>query len=361
MLWWQQAKIPVSLGGLGLRAAEDHGGAAYAVSFLASQPIIRTLLHTEEEAEPASLSHALLSSINEKFGEEEGVTTTEYLAGMNQKAASQKIDLSNQHLLSERLRHEGCVREIARLASVSIPNSHAGDFLTVVPSPGLGLLLRSPEFISALRYRLGQPVFSRDGPCPACGQQSDKMGDHAMNCAWQGERIARHNCLRDTLHKTAVSAALGPTKEGRFLLPGEGGKPADIFIPRWAGGKDAALDVTIVNPLQDALVQEASLTAGHALSVAHKRKLDKSWESCCRQGIEFIPIAAESLGAWHSSAIAEVKKLGGSLARHTGEDEAVTVQRLLQQLSVSLMRGNAALFNNRCPPEVEVEGNAVTW
>ena len=130
-----------------------------------------------------------------------------------------------------------------------------------------------------------------NGPPPtspqklACGQQSDRMGDHAMNCAWQGERIARHNCLRDTLHKTAAAAALGPTKEGRFLLPGEGGKPADIFIPRWAGGKDAALDVTIVNPLQDALVQEASLTAGHALSVAHKRKLDKSWESCRRQGM----------------------------------------------------------------------------
>ena len=108
-------------------------------------------------------------------------------------------------------------------------------------------------------------------------------------------------------------------------------------------------------------MQEASLTAGHALSVAHKRKLDKSWESCRRQGIEFIPIADKSLGAWHSSAVAEVKKLGSLLARHTGEDETVQVQRLFQQLSVSLMRGNAALFNNRCPPEVEVEGDNVTW
>ena len=108
-------------------------------------------------------------------------------------------------------------------------------------------------------------------------------------------------------------------------------------------------------------MQEASLTAGHALSVAHKRKLDKSWESCRRQGIEFIPIADKSLGAWHSSAVAQVKKLGSLLARHTGEDETVQVQRLFQQLSVSLMRGNAALFNNRCPPEVEVEGDNVTW
>ena len=163
------------------------------------------------------------------------------------------------------------------------------------------------------------------------------------------------------IHKTALSAALGPTKEGRFLLPGEGGKPADLFIPRWAGGKDAALDVTIVNPLQDALVQQAANTPGHALSVAHKRKLDKSWEPCRRQGIEFIPIAAESLGAWHSSAIAEVQKLGSSLAKQNGEDEAIVVQQLFQQLSVSLMRGNAALFNNRCPPTLDNGEDEIRW
>ena len=115
-----------------------------------------------------------------------------------------------------------------------------------------------------------------------------------MNCAWQGERIARHNSLRDVLHSTAVKAALGPTKEGQYLLPGEEGKPADIFIP--PGGKDAALDVTVVNPLQAALVSQAADTPGHALKVAHKRKLDKSWQACNQQGIVFLPLAVESLG-----------------------------------------------------------------
>ena len=163
--------------------------------------------------------------------------------------------------------------------------------------------------------------------------------------------IARHNCLRDTLHSTAVAASLGPTKEGRFLLPGEDGRPADIFIPRWAAGKDAALDVTVVNPLQEALVHDAAATPGHALNVAHKRKLDKSWEQCRRQGIEFIPVAAECLGGWHATAVEQIKKLGSALARQTGEEESVTVYQLFQRLSVSLMRGNAALFNNRSPSE----------
>jgi hypothetical protein len=58
-------------------------------------------------------------------------------------------------------------------------------------------------------------------------------------CAYQGERIARHNHLRETLYRTAVSAALGPTREGRFLLPGNDRRPADLFIPHWTGGETA--------------------------------------------------------------------------------------------------------------------------
>ena len=105
------------------------------------------------------------------------------------------------------------------------------------------------------------------------------------------------------------------------------------------------------NLRQEAQVQGAATTPGHALEVAQKRKLDKSWESCHRQGIEFLPIAVESLGAWHKSAIVQVGKLGSALARQIGEDEGLTIQRLFQQLSVALMRGNSALLNNRCPAD----------
>ena len=182
-----------------------------------------------------------------------------------------------------------------------------------------------------------------------------------MNCAWQGERIARHNCLRDLLHSTAAAAALAPAKEGCFLLPGEGGRPADILIPGWVNGKDAALDVTVINPLQESQVRGAATTPGHAVQEAHKRKLDKSWESCNRQGIAFLPIAVESLGAWHPSAVAELKRLGSALARHTGEDEGQTISRFFQKLSVCLMRGNAALFNNRSPPDQSTDNDDLVW
>ena len=345
---WEQAKLPISMGGLGLRAAEDHAAAAFSISSLSSRPLLQSLLGLEQEDEPAHLPAPILHQLTVKTGAEEAVSAEE-LQNLSQKMLSAKIDLHNQHLLLEGLKAAGSAREVARFHSVSLKDTHAGDWLSVVPSPGLNLLLRPSEFVAALRYRLGHPVFGSDGPCPACGQPSDRLGDHALNCAWQGERIARHNSLRDTLHSTAVKAALGPTKEGQYLLPGEGGKPADIFIPRHSGGKDSALDVTVINPLQAATVAQAAETPGYALQVAHRRKLDKSWQPCNDQGIVFLPLAVESLGAWHKSAIAEIKKLGSSLARHTGEEETVTVKHLFQQLSLALMKGNAALLNNRNP------------
>ena len=77
--------------------------------------------------------------------------------------------------------------------------------------------------------------------------------------------------------------------------------------------------------------------------------MTKSWVACNAEGIVFTPLAAESLGAWHPVAIAEISKLGRALARHTGEEEQTTCQHLFQRLSVALMKGNAALFNNRVP------------
>ena len=66
---------------------------------------------------------------------------------------------------------------------------------------------------------------------------------------------------------------------------------ADIFIPHWAGANDAAaaLDVTVIDSLQEAQIQGAAATP--ALDAAHKRKLDQSWEAS-------------------KSAIAQVNKLG---------------------------------------------------
>ena len=70
-----------------------------------------------------------------------------------------------------------------------------------------------------------------------------------------------------------MAAGLGPVREVRFLIPGEDSRPADVLLPHWMGGKDAALDVTVVNPCQTATVVGAATTAGHALNHTFQRKV----------------------------------------------------------------------------------------
>ena len=248
------------------------------------------------------------------------------------------------------------VRERARLASLTLP--HSGDWLNTAPLIALGLHLRPVEFVMVAKYRLGMDLYNRSGPCPACLRLSDCKGDHALSCGTGGERISRHNHLRDALFETGVAAGLGPTKEGRFLLPGADRRPADVFIPHWAGGRDAALDVTVVNPLQVATLAGAATTPGHALTFAYKRKVRGAEEDCRRQGIAFLPLAAESFGGWHSVAEHEVKKLGAALARNTGQEEGEAVRHLWCRLGILLQRGNAAILGNRVPshPEADVNG-----
>ena len=53
----------------------------------------------------------------------------------------------------------------------------------------------------------------------------------------------------------------------RALIPGTDARPADLLLPSWTAGRDTALDVTVVSPLQVALVRQAAQTPGHAPDV----------------------------------------------------------------------------------------------
>ena len=46
---------------------------------------------------------------------------------------------------------------------------------------------------------------------------------------------------------------------------------------------------------------------------------------------------------------------------HTREEEATTTSRLFLRLSISLMKGKAALFKNWCLPQQSTHGDDVEW
>ena len=71
-----------------------------------------------------------------------------------------------------------------------------------------------------------------------------------------------------------------------------------------------------------------------------------------------MPVVVESLGGWGEEAVRVVKRLGGALARHTGQEEKEVMRHQWGRLAICLQRGNAAILANRMPgyPSLTTDG-----
>ena len=88
-------------------------------------------------------------------------------------------------------------------------------------------------------------MFAEGSICLICQGAADPYGDHHVGCGGNGDRIFRHDSIRDALFSVAQSPALAPRKEAPLLIPSSSSCPADIYLPIWKRGQPAALDVTV--------------------------------------------------------------------------------------------------------------------
>ena len=99
----------------------------------------------------------------------------------------------------------------------------------------------------------------------------DIFGHHASVCLVFGDRIRRHNILRDILHDFCSLAVWGPTKEVPHIFPSSSERPADIFVPNFSLGKDLVLDVAVTCPIQHKhLLEAAQIAASHVMTTPNK-------------------------------------------------------------------------------------------
>ena len=115
------------------------------------------------------------------------------------------------------------------------------------------------------------------------------------------------------------------------------------------GGLHAALDLSVINPLQAQTISRAAVEPGHALNLRHQQKLNKHGDRCLAEGIKFCPVVCETMGGWHPEASTLLKRLGVSLARAIVGDEGEVVHNFFGRLSILLMRSNASLLLHQVP------------
>ena len=185
--------------------------------------------------------------------------------------------------------------------------------------------------------------------CPICHAAMDAFGDHSVGCGGNGDRIHRHDSLRDTLFSAAQSAALAPRKEVPSLIPGSRSRPADVYLPFWKRGQPAAMDVTVISILQRQTLAGASMTQGHALTVGEDRKMAAHAATCRAVGVPFIPLVVESIGGWSDRAVDTIQNFGRLLGQRNGSPPAESTTHLFQRLSIVLWKGNATMWIRRTP------------
>ena len=186
---YQQAVLPVSLSGLGIRRCQDHSNCAFIASILSSTKMILELIGSEVGDAPADapndddedraeeevrddeervaralITPEVLAGLSADMGEEEEVQLNVLMAGgANQRILARKID---EHLHRQLVSSfEDSVRDQARIAGLCLPRT--SDYLNCYPNRKLGIHLKSSEWCAVVKYRLGVPLSSRQENLPS--------------------------------------------------------------------------------------------------------------------------------------------------------------------------------------------------
>ena len=113
----------------------------------------------------------------------------------------------------------------------------------------------------------------------------------------------------------------------------------------------AALNVTVISPLQKLTMLEVSVIQGHALSVADRRKRASHQSACQAVGLSYVPLAVETLGGWSEEPVETIRHMYISQlqGQRLGLSILETIAHLFQRLAVQLRRGNACMWAMRIP------------
>ena len=101
-------------------------------------------------------------------------------------------------------------------------------------------------------------------------------------------------------------------------------------------GQSAALDVTVISPMQQLTIAGTAGSPGYALKVGEDRKMATHTEECHSAGILFTPLVVEALGGWCERATHTIQRIGRLQGQRLGFGITMNTRHLLQRLSVTL-------------------------
>jgi hypothetical protein len=127
-------------------------------------------------------------------------------------------------------------------------------------------------------------------------------------------------------------------------------RQADILLANFdpATNRAAALDVAVVSPLRNTLINQAVGNPQHAQAVAADAKRRK-YRGSIPENVTFIPMVVDTFGNWSTEARDVLKRLAVSVATHRGLKEGPETAAFFARLAMVLLRHNAWALLDRSP------------
>ncbi len=231
----------------------------------------------------------------------------------------------------------------ARLLAVRAPGSSS--WLKAMPLTAVGLKLDNATLRVAVGLRLGAPLVYAHNCC--CGEPVLPDGRHGLSCRKSAGRQLRHGQLNDILLRAFNSIGITSIREPTGLCRGSENRPDGVTVVPWRRGKNLAWDATCADTFAVSHLPGTCVTAGAAARTAETNKRVKYQNLI--DTVEFVPVAAETMGSWGPEGYELIIELGRRIAEV--KKEPLSGAYLKQRLSIAIQRGNAYCVLATCPQQ----------
>jgi hypothetical protein len=328
---WDQAKLPVKLGGIGILSARDVSLPAFIASVIGSASITTQLL-------PDSVAGS--SGLNDEFLNQyinEWQLITGLSSSVVSQASEQRCWTNPLQLLASRRVLDAAPDKLSRARLLAASAQSSGAFLNAIPMSSIGTRLDDASMRIAVALRLGVTVCSPH--LCVCGSQVDSNGIHGLSCRKSAGRLSRHNSINGII-KAALSSAEIPCRlEPRGIARDDGKRPDGVSTVPLHNGRCVVWDVTCPDTLAKSYVDKAVTGSGVVASLAESKKRQK-YNNIDQHVYFFQPISVETFGAFGSDTLEFLVSLGKRLISVHNDSRASMF--LFQRISIAVQRGNAA-------------------
>ena len=321
---WNQAALPVKLGGLGCRKASDIALPAFLSSLHSVSDLVKTILSKVNMVETSELSEAVEAW---KRGGEDMVAP-----GVGSNDKQREWDLPAATITMKKL--VVAADQVARARLLAAACRGSGAWLNAIPVPSLGTELDPDVLRVAVALRVGSRICEVHS-C-RCGRRMDEKGLHGLSCKFSAGRHPRHAALNDIVKRALQRAGLPSVLEPVGIDRGDGKRPDGITVFPFKNGKSLVWDCTCIDTFAESHLIGSAVAAGSAAGGAEAIKRRKYND--LSQRYLFEPIAIETTGVYGTTTAAIVAEIGRRLVEATREPRESAWFR--QRLGLAIQRGN---------------------